>query len=131
MNKLQAEVYNYIKSLGHVSFVELEKAFPEHFNDECKMSLLPSKGVKCKFILWYNMSEEFIDALSWLLDNKHISANWSSLFIYFIDGCTLKLDTPPWEKGVQWVKKSDKEYWLPVTFNLSPIKDRCILGKGA
>ncbi len=93
---------------GGVSFVELEREFPEEFEgQEHAMSLMDYENI----MLWQPVSLAMAGALNSASNNGRIVIKPASEFVYFLDGKVFKL---PIARKARHYKKPR---WLPVTFS--------------
>ena len=95
---------------GGVSFVELEREFPEEFDgQEHAMSLMDYENI----MLWQPVSLAMADALTSASNNGRIVMKPASEFVYFLDGKVFRL---PIARKARHYKRAR---WLPVTFSLA------------
>lgn len=94
------EMYSFIKTHIGTSFGELK----EYFNDSGDTVLCNSRNV----IFCLGHSEEFIDTIKKLMDEKKIYLAPCHILIMLQDGCFYKLPIAKQDKHYK------KEHWLPV-----------------
>jgi hypothetical protein len=102
-------VQTYIVERGSVSFAELQTHFTDTTGDH-----MMCDGQYPTLVYWAGCSTTLITVLQQLLAAKRIVMRPTSLLIYLVDGCCLKM---PIAKRLRAYKK---EHWLPVVFD--PVK---------
>jgi hypothetical protein len=96
---------DFIKDRGGVSFAELINYFKDAKGD-CQLTL-PGNVV-----LWQDISEDLAKLIIRLVQARQILPCPTTVLVYFIDGCVLKM---PIASGRKMAYK--KPRWLPITFN--------------
>lgn len=105
---MENKIYELIENNGGgVSFVEMTNAIEESKGD-FKYSMESKDFSNC--ILWDGLSSEFISSLENLLNDQKIIACMTTVSVYMIDGCILKL--PLVKKRCHY----KKPHWYPVVF---------------
>lgn len=106
---LEDKIVASIKRRGMgVSFVELERDFPEEFGEPHEYAMV-MPGYE-NIILWAPMSQKMADALASCIKNGRIDVQPTTPLVYAADGKALNL---PLAKGKRQYKS---ERWLPVVF---------------
>jgi len=102
---LKARLTQFIREYKHVSFVDLERQFPEivgeypiWFNNE-------------SLVLWWGLTAEAVDAIAELVAENQIFIWPAGEFTYHLDG---KVPDAPVARKIREYKKPR---WLPVTFD--------------
>ena len=101
---LKERIREYVEQTDYVSFAELGNRFGSEFNNGDR-ELCQGENV----VIWSNMTEDGVMAISELLDEGAIHLHPSSTLVYLIDGCALKLPT------VRRRRTYKTPHWLPVT----------------
>lgn len=113
--ELVAKFLKWMKSYGdHVSFVEIQR-FLESQDIETKGDFcveLPGPEVE-NVILWYRMSERFVEFMQDLLGSRAVKVVPASPLVYLADGGLPGMPT------VKRACKYKKPHWLPVCFRLT------------
>ncbi len=99
------EVYNFIREMEHVSFIELKRRFPEFVGEHD--ALMPGYQ---NVVLWTGLSEEAGEVVSSLLASGRVAFKDATWLTYMLDGGGLSL---PIAKNLRSYKKP---HWLPVAF---------------
>lgn len=107
MMTLKEQVLAYIKETDYVTFAELQRRFPEFRDGDFSLS------ARENHILWVNMTEDAVNAITQLREEGLIVATPSQMLTYLIDGMTL---TFPLAKGARAYKKP---HWAPVVWRPS------------
>ena len=117
--RLVAAIINLV-NLGRVSTIpQLQQLLKPYFNVYGSAGL--AARANPKIIFWAGMSELFMRAIEWLLDEGEIGLECISPFFYFCD--RFYLDIPPIDsQRVRWLLHDWDEYariiekptWLPV-----------------
>ncbi len=111
---LAEQVYQRIALTNGVSFAELKRTFPEEFDaDDGRTMHNPDYP---NIIFWINITEELINALSFLLSEKLITMDPANPMVYTIDGAILDMPL------VKRPYKYKHPHWLPVTFSSTILK---------
>lgn len=93
---------------GGVSFVELERAFPDEFDgQEYAMSLTGYDNL----MLWQPISQEMAEALNASVNKGRLEMNATQPIVYAIDGKVFRM--PIAKKAHQY----KTPHWLPVAFS--------------
>jgi len=116
VTSLKDRICNYILEREHVSFIELEREFPEIRGDANKgrQNLAWEHD---NLILWTGLSDEAIDVMRALIGEGRIHMWVAGKFTYLLDGGGLDLP-----KATRF-QAYEKPYWLPVTFHKRPPTD--------
>ena len=124
LSELDLKILKFVGDMGHVSFAELAKEFPEHkggfeINQQLKPDILERmrapKGSSSDFkrtlsaikkkghaLLWTGFSEDFVNAFLKLKNDGYITATPTLPMTYVLDGIFLGDDN-----------------WLPVVLNVT------------
>ena len=92
---------------GGVSFVELEREFPEEFDGQHAMSLMDYDNI----LLWQPVSLAMAGALNSASNNGRIEVKPVSEFVYFLDGKVFRMPIARRARHYKTLR------WLPVTFS--------------
>lgn len=103
---LPDRVVEYITNRKHVSFVELQREFPEAKGEHCMNSKMAST-----IVYWEGLSPTFIDVLIDLLDQERIHACPCDPIVYWADGQVPNL--PVLKRAYLYKTR----HWLPIVFN--------------
>jgi hypothetical protein len=107
--ELKAAIWAFVGREQSVSFAELEREFPEHFDhpDRVAITLEPYENV----ILWSGTSTELASSIVELAQASLIVTKAVSAFIYSIDGAMLRLPL------ARFLRSYKHPRWLPVIFH--------------
>ncbi len=111
-NQLEDAVVLFVKQLGGVSVVELDRLLSTKIETTGEKALYPT-GFE-NIVLWAHVSPEFSAIITKLLREERIYAHASSVFIYMVDGRIPRL---PVAKQMRQYKNPHR---LPVVFNTTP-----------
>lgn len=110
-SELKGRIADYVRTRGHVSFVELQREFPEAKGDFDYG--MPSHNL----IIWPGLSEHFITAIQELVREQRTFLWPATAFTYMLDGMRLKL---PVAKSA---RRYTKPRWLPVVLHNQPLPE--------
>lgn len=119
IGSLKREVVDYIKDYGNVSFVELERKFPNHFSGDYSF-----RAKKDNVYFWTNMTKQMVTIIGDLVKEEIIEFSPTSFMTYLIDGKILQMDVA--KKPPKGGYKTPR--WLPVVMNKKKKKKE--LGNG-
>jgi len=102
---MKDQIYEFIKR-GNVSLAELTKRIPG-FKGDMQWRLAKNENI----IIWQGMSNEAIDAIESLLDEKKISIKPCHFLVYMCDGVVPNFPI------VKRNYKYKTPHWLPVALN--------------
>ena len=108
---LADKIETFIHDRNYVSFAELARHWPEHFNNK-EESLCMELG-DYNIMLWAWMSRVGVDALEKLRVQKRVDINPADTLVYIIDGGPI-----PNYPVVKQKRKYKTPRWLPVTFSI-------------
>lgn len=103
---MKESILKYIKERQGVSFVELSRDIPG-FNGERTLKHATFENL----FLWFDLSDEAINALLDLIKNDEVKVRVATPMIYYIDGMVPQL---PIAKNLRGYKEPR---WLPVTLS--------------
>lgn len=102
---LQQHIFDYIKKMkGNVSFVELQKEFPQIKGD------YDFAQPEYNLVFWWNLTEEFIHAINKLIQDDKIYFKPCESLVYTIDG--VLINTPVANE----FKRYPSTRWYPMVF---------------
>ncbi len=111
------DIVKYIDGMKHVSFAELEKAFPVYFGGNTALCY-PNPTI----IIWTGFTDEGYNVFNSLISEKRVYLHGCKTFlggvplVYLTDGKILRF---PLAKSIRVYKK---ERWLPCVLNTFPIR---------
>lgn len=108
---MKQEILEYVRHYNGVSFAELSRSI-QGFKGEYAMFLGAPETQN--IMLWNGMSQEAVDALNELIQEKAILYRGCSLLIYLVDGTFL--DYPLVKRRMSY----KKPHWWPVVINVNP-----------
>ncbi len=115
MTPLALNILARIDDLEHVSFAELAREWPQHFNGGDRQIEVSSPSAS-KVVLWHGVTAEGAAALDELISGPCVYRPTVPL-VYIIDGAYPNL---PVAKRIRHYKK---DHWLPVVVARKPASE--------
>lgn len=118
MKELEKRILGLVAERQYVTFAEIKQMLgPEVFEGQ---QALYTKGYP-NIIIWANMSDNVVDAISELMRETKIYPNPASILTYIVDGEILRM--PVAKRLIQY----KKPHWAPTVFCTFPYekKGRC------
>jgi hypothetical protein len=109
---IDAAIVELVRERDYVSMVEIERFLKDKMPVKGDVAIVAPNFEN--IFLWGGVSEEFVDVVMRLMNEKQIYAHPADWMSYLIDGGMLQL---PIAKRAHQYKKP---HWLPVCFRVTP-----------